>query len=152
MVKDNIGKAMREVNEILKYVPLEQKNKISKKFLNLLSENEDKTYNFEINPDNEIKDGDLLYETELLLQVIYRNYWCSEEEKKEIDELLIENEKKYIEEINEKYSYDNLFKNNKKEIVKTEETPNLPVVYEEKNIFTKIINFIKNIFKRERKK
>lgn len=154
MQKNNIGKAMRQVNELLKYIPLEQKNKINIKFLNLLNENEDKTYDFKIDPEKEIKDGDLLHETELLLLVIYRNYWCTEEEKKELDETLLENNKKYYEEINKKYSYENLFINNKpkkEDVEKVEETPNLPVVYENKNIFTKIISFIKNIFKKERK-
>ena len=60
-----------------------------------------------------------------------------------------ENEDSYNRELAEKYSYEKLFKNRKKatHIIEDDTITDL-VVHKEENIFTKIINKIKSIFKR----
>lgn len=76
-------------------------------------------------------------------------YWCTEEEKKEKTETYKKNEEKYQKELKEKYSVDDIFKNNEK-VVEKKENVNIQtekmVVYENKSIFGKIKEFIKNIF------
>ena len=81
-----------------------------------------------------------------MIIVFKNNYWSNEEEKREIIKQLNENEKKYQEELREKYNPDNLFKNKdiKAEIT---EQPVAMVEYKE-SIFRRIINRIKIIFKR----
>lgn len=151
MNKKNIGKAIKEVNEIMKYIPAEEKNKINKKFLDFLNKIEDKTYDFNFEPEKDLLEQNLLEETKMLLGIIYRNYWCSKEEQEEIDKVLRENEEKYVKEINEKYNQENLFE--KKKLKSKEIENNLPVVVEEKMWFNRLIGFIKKyIFKRKDKK
>lgn len=41
-----------------------------------------------------LEDMELLPETKGLLAMIYRNYWCTEEERKEYDRILMENDRK----------------------------------------------------------
>lgn len=53
----------------------------------------------------------------------------------------------------EKYNPDNLFKNNRKQVKQVEtkvNTDNVSLVEYKENIFTKILNKIKNIFKRNK--
>ena len=105
-------------------------------------------YVSKIDPYKQLDEQKLKPKTKTLLTVIYRSYWCNEEERAELDKILIENDKKYEEELRERYNPDNIFK--KKEIIEEKvETiqDNLPMVVKE-NIFTKVWNFIKNILKR----
>jgi len=57
------------------------------------------------------------------------------------------NEKKYQEELRERYNPDNIFKNKKEENIIKEETHAL-VEYKEKTIIQRIFDKIKNMFKR----
>ena len=68
------------------------------------------------------------------------NYWCNEEEKKELLEILNRNEQKFQKEAKEKYDIDKLFKTNK-----TKEIINLPEKVESENFINKLIKFIKNM-------
>lgn len=147
---ENMGKATKQVNEILKTMPSEYIEKINKNFLIFLNETQDVTYDFTFNDINEKK---LLPETEMILQILYRNYWCSPEEAEEIDRKMNENEKIYNEEQKEIYNIDKIF--NKRSATKIEENKNSyetnnnnsMVVYE-KGLFKKVLDFIKKLFKR----
>ena len=66
---------------------------------------------------------------------------------KEINHILDENEKKYIEQISEKYSTNNIFKKQEKKYGEEMAEINLPVKHKE-GMIKKIIKFIKSIFKR----
>ena len=44
-----------------------------------------------------------------IIILIYRDYWCSEEQKNEINRLMEESEQKYQEELREKYNPDKIF-------------------------------------------
>ena len=147
---ENMGKATKQVNEILKTMPSEYIEKINKNFLIFLNETQDVTYDFTFNDINKQK---LLPETEMILQILYRNYWCSLEEAEEIDRKMNENEKIYNEEQKEIYNIDKIF--NKRSATKIEENKNSyetnnnnsMVVYE-KGLFKKVLDFIKKLFKR----
>ena len=77
------------------------------------------------------------------------NYIANEQEKNEINNILAENEKKYEEELREKYNPDNLFKKKEnKQEEKVEEQHSLMVV-ENKTWYKKIFEKIKNIFKKK---
>ena len=105
-------------------------------------------YVSKIDPYKQLDEQELKTKTKTLLTVLYRNYWCNEEERAELDKILIENDKKYEEELRERYNPDNIFK---KESVMEEKVEtiqyNLPNVVKQ-NLFTKVWNFIKNIIKR----
>jgi len=148
MIKDDMRKALAELDVIIeKVIPEEQTLKIPKKFREFIKNNKDLNHIFEYDFTKELEEQDTLKETRTLIGMVYLNYWATDEEKIEINHILDENERKYIEELNNKYSTDNLFKNRKKEYAEEPNEVNLPVEYKE-NIIKKIIKFIKNMFRR----
>lgn len=106
--------AFSEVFFLINKMQEENKNKISKNFISFLENNKDNSYvvpnNISLNNPDSLK-----RETKIVLSIIYRNYFISEEEKEKK-----EKEDKKI--INEIYSYDNIFKDKKDklEILKKE--------------------------------
>lgn len=147
---EKISIAAKQVNEILKVLPVEYKNKINKNFLSFLDKMAKKDYEFEF---YNIEEQELLPETNMILQIIYRNYWCTPEEAIKIDNIMIENQKEYEEEQSKKYDIQDIFAQRKSSISNDEisqENNNLPVEYKKQNIFTKAFNFIKNLFNRRK--
>lgn len=142
--------ALYQVSEVLKYVEEDLKEKIPEEFINYVELNKAKEYNWKIDTTKPLEEQDLLQPTKEILTVIYRNYMCDDEQRKELDKILNENEIKYQKEIREKYNPDDIFKNRKKK-VKTEnvknETTTAIVEYKE-SLFRKILNKIKLIFHR----
>lgn len=148
MIKDDMRKALTELDVIIEQViPEEQTLKIPKKFREFIKNNKDSNHLFEYDFAKDLDEQDTLKETRILIGMVYLNYWATDEEKIEINHILDENEKKYIDDLNCKYSTDNLFKNTKKEYVEEPKEVNLPVDYKD-NIIKKVIKFIKNIFRR----
>ncbi len=96
---------------------------------------------------NDIK---ITKEAMAFIALLHYNYWCnSEAEKERLNSIFKQNEKNANRELREKYNPDDIFKN-KQEIKNKELTKekSLIVVQEEK-WYNKIINFIKNIFRKE---
>ena len=114
MVTKEFAEAAAEINEILKYLPEEYINKIPSKLRDFFEKVEDKDYITNIDPYKTLDKQDLKPKTQTLLTILYREYWCNDEEKAELDRILIENDKKYEEELREKYNPDNIFKRFKK--------------------------------------
>ena len=93
-------------------------------------------------------------ETIIILGLIYRDFLCSPDERKKLQEKdareLQEVEKAIEQEIREKYNPDDIFKkrnqNNIEEKYNTEQNTSMVVVREEK-WYKKIFNIIKGIFK-----
>ena len=112
MVTKEFAEASAEINEILKYIPKEEVEKIPSKLREFFKEVESKDYVTNINPNMPLDKQQIKEKTKDIIALIYRNYWCSEEERKELDQKLIENDKKFEEELREKYNPDNIFKNN----------------------------------------
>ena len=149
-------KAYVELNEILKVLSKEQKEKIPKNFINNILNNMDKNYKFTFDESKGIFEQDLMVETEALLVEIYERYLAPSEEEelwRKYDRFCldkIENEKR------EKYNID-IFRDkntiNKPNLVIRNENSlneknnnNIPVEYKKQKIFNKIVNFIKGLF------
>lgn len=150
MVTKEFAEASAEINEILKYLPEEYINKIPSKLRDFFEKVEDKEYIANIDQYKTLDKQDLKPKTQTLLTILYREYWCNEEEKTELDKILMENDKKYEAELREKYNPDNIFKNKHVTEISEEEilenTNNLPAEIKE-SLFKKVINFFKRIFK-----
>lgn len=112
MVTKEFAEASAEINEIFKYLPKEEVEKIPSKLREFFKEVSSKDYVTNINPNMPLDKQQIKEKTKDIIALIYRNYWCSEEERKELDQKLIENDKKFEEELREKYNPDNIFKNN----------------------------------------
>ena len=93
----NLSKAYKEVLEILKFVQEEDYNIIPKETIQIMLNNMDREYEFKITSYEDFKTKQLLYETELILAIFFRDYWATEEQKEKI-KLYEEYELKRIEE------------------------------------------------------
>ena len=136
----NLKKAFSEVDMILDLIDSEMKNKVSANFIKFIKEEKDNNYKPNINPELPLEEQNILPETIDILALLKLNYWCNEEEKKELLKVLNKNEQQFQKEAKEKYDIDKLFKTNK-----TKEIINLPEKVESENFIKKLIKFIKNI-------
>lgn len=150
MVSTAYSEAATEVLEILNNTEESAVNKIPKKFIDFLKENSSKTYNPQLDTTKPMKELNLKPKTHAILGMIYLKWWANEEEKQEFTKRAKENEKKYQEELREKYNTDNLFKNNTRINEDKEETIQQTALAEVKKetFIQKIINKIKSIFRR----
>ena len=140
---NNLKKAFSEIDMILNLIDSEMKNKVSADFIKFIKEEKDNNYKPNINPELPLEEQNILPETIDILALLKLNYWCNEEEKKELLELLNKNEQKFQKEAKEKYDIDKLFKTNK-----TKEIINLPERVESEKFVNKLIKFIKNIIRK----
>ncbi len=150
MVDARISEGISEVLVILKSIDNIYTEKLPQKFKDFLNNNQSSTYTPDIDLSKELKDMNLKKETRNILELMYLNYWSTTEEKKEFMAILSENERKYQEEIKEKYNPDNLFKNKKDTSKTIEETVTEEVALVEYNesLFKKIWDKIISIFKK----
>lgn len=141
--------SLRELNTILDYMGNEYIEKIPKKLVRFIKENMDTSYEDNINQSIPIDEQPLKNDTKILLSLIYRNYWCDEDKKKQLMEDDANKKREYEKEIYEKYNPDNIFKNRNKVIedIKINEDETKLIVPKE-TFFKKIINKIKSFFKR----
>ena len=148
-MKKEYKEAFSEVNEIIKMMPDELVNKIPNKFKIILEEERDKEYNPNIQ--DPLEKQRLKNETIIILGLIYRDFLCSPEEKRKLQEKdakeLQKVQKDIEEEIRKEYTPDDIFKSNRKvkKEIKSEEK-SLTVTKEE-TWYNKILNIIKNLFK-----
>lgn len=155
MVTKEFAEASAEINEILKYMPKEEVEKIPSKLKEFFKEVASKDYVTNINPDLPLDKQQIKEKTKDIIALIYRNYWCSEEERKELDQKLIENDRKFEEELREKYNPDNIFKNNvtttKKEEpeIKEEKIEQSLVVQETEKWYQRFLDMVKRWFKKK---
>ena len=144
--------AFTEVYEIFKLMPKDLLNKVPKKFYEMIEEEKSKEYSPNIK--EPLEQQKLKNETIIILGLIYRDFLCSTEEKKMLQEKdareLQEVQKALEDEIRQKYNPDDIFKNRnniEEQKIQQEEENGLIIVREEK-WYKKIFNIIKNLFKR----
>ncbi len=94
-----------------------------------------------IDPQKGIEEQNILEESKDFLALIYYSFIANEDEKEEIKKEWDANEKKYQEELNNKYNVDRIFKN------RSDNNKTMALIeYKEENIFIKIIKKILNKF------
>lgn len=105
--------AYSEVLYLINNMQPENKNRIPKKFIEFLEDN--KNYDYKISDISLENANSLKKETKIVLSIIYRYYFCSQEEKIKMQE----NDEKAL---NELYNYDNIFKTNNEDVISEEES------------------------------
>ncbi len=144
-MKEDIYKAFSEIDTILEYSNEEIKNKIPNNFKQLIKNNKDINYKLVLDEKKSLNEQKLLIETREILALIYRDYLCFEDERKEL--IRVNNQK--LEEINKKYDIQNIFEQRKnKTSIDNENEEMLPEIINEERWYKKIFNFIKKLFKR----
>ena len=143
-------KAFKEAYLLINDLSSELYVKIPKSFIKMIKENMDNSYDISL---DKLNTEGMMEETEILMSLIFRDFLCSEE----LNQKLIEYDNNQIKQELERYN--NIFGNKYKEEKELENTEedlneieenNSLMVVKEENIFIKIINKLKNIFKRNR--
>lgn len=125
---ENIAKSYSEVDVILSKLDRRYYNKISKGFLNYININEDKEYKtYFVNNENSIN---ISKYTQTLLALVYRTYFCDEEQREKYDVEHIFQQRRTSSNISEEPVQENL----------------QMIVVKKENIF---IRFFKFLFKRK---
>lgn len=148
---NDIRVAFAETYDIIKHSNNDIQSKISPKFMNLLMSAKDNLYRVNIDYEKPL-DEQIQHETKVVLGIIYRDYLCTPEKRRE----LIRNETELLERIekekNEKYSVDNLFKNRQNQLnIQQQETiqsneQNEIIEYKKEKWYEKIVRFFRNLF------
>ena len=102
--------AATEVLAVLKNFKKEDVEKISPQFLKFLQSKKLDNYKAEFDFSKPITELELRGSSKAMLGMIYRTYWCNEEEKKEYDKLLRKNSIEHQKQLREKYNTDEIFK------------------------------------------
>lgn len=100
--------------------------------------------NFFPNIKEPIENCELREETIIILALIYRDFLCNENEKKELKERDAEELKKIEKEIREKYNPEDIFKKEEKNEDNHQETG--MIKYKEQSFIKRLFKKIKNIF------
>jgi len=145
MIGNNIEyiQAYTEMKCLLKYFPIDYIKKIPTKLLEFIYKNSDEKYNIEVDLKKDLKNQNISKKTKVMLAVLTYNYWSNESEKQKIIEQLNENEKKYQEELREKYNPDNIFENKATKLETVVDS--IAMVEYKETFFTKIKNWFKRI-------
>ena len=139
---DTYPNAYKEIYEILKFIPQDDLNKISYKFIDMIEKNMNEEYDFSI--DNNIdflEEQELMAETKAILAYIFLNYWATEKQKEIINKKfkkdieLAENSKRQLYDVDIFKNKRQLEEDNKKELEM--------LVYRKANFITKICNKIR---------
>ena len=141
MMSDKTKKVYSEVYAFLNIVSEEDRNKIPKKLKEMIEEEREKEYTPSYTFEIPIEEQEISDEAIAMIALLHLNYWCEDENEKErLNEIFNENEKKYQDELREKYNPDNLFKNKKykEEQLSEEQTNSVAMVEYKETIFSKL--------------
>lgn len=144
-MKEEYKKAFKEVSMIIEQMPEELREKIPQLFRKIIEEEKSCTYSPNIGePFDEQK---IMDETIVILALIYRDFLCSKEQRKKLQEQDAIELRKVEEQLSKKYSVENIFNSsyeNKK--IENQEETGLIVVQEK--WYEKLFKMFKRIFKK----
>ena len=144
----NTREAYAEVDNFIECLDLYDKNKIPESIRKYFKKEKSKNYNKIIDANQPIKNQNLKDETLAIIAMLNLKYWCDDEEdKKRLMTIYSENEKKYQNELKEKYDIEKIFeeRNNKK--LENYQEKNLSKIKKE-SFWDKLKNTILKILKK----
>ena len=143
--------AYKEVFEILKYIPNADYNKIPKEKIELYKTMQDKNHNFKYDPSKTLDEQNVSKRAKAIIGLLFRDYWATDTQREKILAKQKYERQKIEKEKAQNYQYEDLFKKNRLETQQTEikpNTENVSMIEYKESVFTKILNKIKSIFKR----
>lgn len=140
--------ACTEVLEVLNYISKEDYNKVPKDVIQVLEKNKKNDMTFLYNPWKDINEQEMSAIGRLMLASFFRDYWATPEQREKINSFQ-NNKRKIIEkEKEERFDTKNLFKTKAEIDEKIEyNTEKTDIIVYKDNIFKKILDKIKSIFK-----
>lgn len=143
---NNYNNAFTEVYEILNCLDEEEVNKIPEEVRNVIEKNRNLDYNYEVNYDENLSNQPMLTETKAILFNLFRDYLSTPEQKQKILKIQQEERIKNEQYKREKYN-SNTFEGKKK----ANKTERLEIVEYKESFINKAWNYIKNLFKNNKK-
>ena len=138
-------KCLVELDEILKYLDLEELNKIPVEIRKVINEKKDKQYKWNYDEAKPLKEQNINRKTIAMLSYLNIKYLLNEEQINLMKELHQFNETKIEKEKLEKYNFNNIFENKKSKCKQYEEA--FSIVEYRESFFTKIRNLLRNYLK-----
>lgn len=154
-IAKNTRIAYAQIDSFIDLLPEKEKMKIPNELIELFRKEKDNEITKKLSLDTPIEEQDLIDETWNLIAFLYLKYLCEdEEEKKELEEIYEENDKKYMQEMKKKYDPENIFKErekarNERKNKSREENQDLPILKPKENIIQKIKRFINKLIRKK---
>ena len=142
--------AYSEIDEFLRLLTEEQREKIPRKVREFFREEKDSNYIKGIRVDIPVSQQNFKEETLAIIALLNLQYWCQDEsEKQRLKSIYASNEKMYKEMLQVKFNPDDIFKkrNMHKEDEITDETSSVKMIEYKEPIIKRIINKIKNFLR-----
>lgn len=145
MNNNELSQSMYEVSVILENTDRKLIQKIPEKILNTIKQTAKQQIEFKYNRARKLKEQEISNTTRGILTLIYRDYFCSEEQRKIYNEYYITVREQLEIEKSEKYSVDTIFSkaNNEEKIEQSTEL----ILCEKESIWTKIKNKLTKLFR-----
>lgn len=102
---NNSARMIVEVREIIKHLDEELSSKIPQRLKDVLNRDVGSDYQFEYNTEKSLMQQDICEDTRNFLFLMYRDYWCLEREKEELQQRLIDAKNEKM----KRYSENNIF-------------------------------------------
>lgn len=140
-----------EVNEILKHMDLELKNKIPFKIVKTFEMLSVGDYSFAYDKTKSLNEQKISEDTKDMISYLYIKYCCNEQKKKDLYEIIKANKEKEIKLDREKnWLLNRKYEESENELKEIEEKNNVIetalVKVDKENIFSKILTKIKKLF------
>ena len=148
-MKQSTREAYAEIDIILNLMDTKYISKIPQQLRNMFKTEKAPNYSKDISLIIPLDIQGVSQETLNILAVLNYNYWCEDEnEKQALIRQYYDNQLKSEKEIQEKYNPDNIFKKDPTYVEVENNNTSITVENEKTSIFSKFINFIKNIFRK----
>ena len=141
---NNLNQAMYEVNVILNNTDKSLVQLIPEKVLNFIKENAQKQKEFIYDKNKRLKDQEISNITRGVIALIYRDYFCTEEQRKMYNDYYKKLKEQLELEKRDLYDVEKMFKKNSQ--TKSEEITDLKP-YKKETIWTKLKNIFLNLFR-----
>lgn len=153
-ITPNYKNAFTEVYTILNYIDEDDYEKIPSDVIEVIEENRNQDYEYEMNEDVDIFNQPMLPETKAILFNFFRDYWSTPEQNEKIKRMQKEDLQKIEEKKQKKYENKDIFSNAISNVrtensADTENKENVSLIEVKKeNLFERILKKIKAFFKR----
>ena len=146
MIKLEYGIAYKEVLEILKYIPIEDYNKIPKDKIELFETNANKDYIFNYDPNKTLNEQNVSKIAKGIIAILFRDYWATETQRQKIINMQNYERRKLEEEKLKKYNPDNLFKDSSTENISETIKEKALIETKKEKFYEKILKLLKKFF------
>lgn len=141
-------KCLVQLDEMLKYLRLEDLKKIPLEIRKAINEKKDKQYKWDYDESKSLQEQNIDRKTIAMLSYLNMEYLLDEEQRKMMKEWHKFNEQKMEEEKVKKYKVENIFENRRAKFTSYEQVKDEgnAIVKHRQTIFTKIREILKNLF------